>query len=459
MCGSHGTVTNAPRAVLAATFAPGDTAVSAARRFTSEVLTAWAAVSVLTVADRLVGRAGVAGRRRAVRGRLEPSGRRCSGWRCARTAPRESPGGPSIPVEEWGVTFAGQHRTHWARLRLPEFAGRTASEWSMEEPSRGPIWMGFLADASDLLAGTLDPDMVPAIISQIVVPRLATWCAVYTWTDGGGPQRPAYLWHTDERRIDELRRGAGRDPDPAGRRLDVQLGDSQMLVDPAPRPRARCSGDDVPGTARPVPRGHHPVRRGHRPPGGARHGQRPALRHRRRRPTGRCSAACCPRTSPARSPGSTPPWSTSPRGRPTRSAATSTTCSRRETTPGGSRWATSAAPAPRPPRSPAWPGTRLRLLSREGYGVAAVLDRLNQAILEEGERARFLTLLHGEITPVPTGPGRVGGLRRSSRGAAAAAQRRRGDRGDLPVAAGRLPRGDLQGGARPPRRSATSFSR
>ena len=221
MCGSHGTVTNAPRAVLAATFAPGDTAVSAARRFTNEVLTAWAAVSVLTVADRLVGELASQvvdlpfevvwshlgdGLRVEVR---------------QNSAPEKSPSGPSIPVEEWGVTFAGQHRTHWARLRLPEFAGRTVSESSTEEPSRGPIWMGFLADASDLLAGTLNPDMVPAIISQIVVPRLATWCAVYTWTDGGGPQRPAYLWHADEAAHRRAAEELAAIQIPAGRRLDA----------------------------------------------------------------------------------------------------------------------------------------------------------------------------------------------------------------------------------------------
>ena len=60
----------------------------------------------------------------------------------------------------------------------------------------------------------------------------------------------------------------------------------------------------------------------------------------------------------------------------------------------------------------------LRLLAREGYGVAAVLGRLNQAILEEGERARFLTLLHGDITPVESGLEVRAGVGRSPRGAA-----------------------------------------
>jgi len=40
----------------------------------------------------------------------------------------------------------------------------------------------------------------------------------------------------------------------------------------------------------------------------------------------------------------------------------------------------------------------LRILAREGHGIATVLERLNELILDEGEQARFLTLVHGEIT-------------------------------------------------------------
>jgi len=39
----------------------------------------------------------------------------------------------------------------------------------------------------------------------------------------------------------------------------------------------------------------------------------------------------------------------------------------------------------------------LRILAREGHGVAEVLGHLNRLILDEGPRARFITLLHGEI--------------------------------------------------------------
>ena len=41
----------------------------------------------------------------------------------------------------------------------------------------------------------------------------------------------------------------------------------------------------------------------------------------------------------------------------------------------------------------------LRILAREGHDIGAVLGRLNDLILDEGEQARFLTLVHGEVTP------------------------------------------------------------
>jgi serine phosphatase RsbU (regulator of sigma subunit) len=49
----------------------------------------------------------------------------------------------------------------------------------------------------------------------------------------------------------------------------------------------------------------------------------------------------------------------------------------------------------------------LRILGREDYSIPEVLQRLNALILEEGPRARFLTLLHGEVEPLPDGSARV----------------------------------------------------
>jgi serine phosphatase RsbU (regulator of sigma subunit)/anti-sigma regulatory factor (Ser/Thr protein kinase) len=72
----------------------------------------------------------------------------------------------------------------------------------LERSWRG--WLSFVAEASDLLAGTLDQERTMALVAQLVVPRLASWCAVYT-VDEAGRTRPAYVWHLDETRIDALR--------------------------------------------------------------------------------------------------------------------------------------------------------------------------------------------------------------------------------------------------------------
>ncbi|MFI6888228.1 Stage II sporulation protein E (SpoIIE) [Streptosporangium canum] len=393
-------MTKAPRAVLAATFAPGDTAVPAARRFTVEVMTAWAATSVLAVAEQLAGEI-VAQAARApfevVWSHLEDGVQvevRQKG------VPGGVPTGPTVLVDEWGVTFSGEHHTHWARLPLPGSAERTAAEWSMEEPSRGPIWMGFLADASDLLAGTLDPDMVPAIISQIVVPRLAAWCAVYTWSGDGGPQRPAYLWHTDERRIDELREelATAQIPQAGG---SMQLGDSQMLVIPLlARGRAlgvMCLGrpdrfaEDVFQYAEDI-------------------GRRAALAMDNARLYATQAAAnralqrsLLPPNEPGEIPGLDPAVVYEPAGETNEVGGDFYDLF----AAGDDSWRFAVGDVcGTGPEAAAVTGLArhtLRLLAREGYGVAAVLDRLNQAILDEGERARFLTLLHGEIKPVPNG--------------------------------------------------------
>jgi GAF domain-containing protein/anti-sigma regulatory factor (Ser/Thr protein kinase) len=73
----------------------------------------------------------------------------------------------------------------------------------LERARRGRV--SFLAEASDLLAGTLDQEKIIALAAQLVVPRLATWCAVLL-DDGAGAVEPAYVWHADESRLDALAR-------------------------------------------------------------------------------------------------------------------------------------------------------------------------------------------------------------------------------------------------------------
>jgi len=64
--------------------------------------------------------------------------------------------------------------------------------------------LGFLAEASDLLAGTLDPQMTLAMLAQLLVPRLAVWCAL--WVQGArGMATLSYVWHADEGRLDSVR--------------------------------------------------------------------------------------------------------------------------------------------------------------------------------------------------------------------------------------------------------------
>lgn len=70
-----------------------------------------------------------------------------------------------------------------------------------ERERRG--WLSFLAVAGDLLAGTLDQRMTMAITGQIMVPQLANWCAVYLNDERGAPVLH-HVWHHDERLNDPL---------------------------------------------------------------------------------------------------------------------------------------------------------------------------------------------------------------------------------------------------------------
>ena len=64
-------------------------------------------------------------------------------------------------------------------------------------------WLTFLADASELLAQSLDVELTLALIPRLVVPRLGTWCAIHA-ADGGGELRLAAAAHADESMLTEL---------------------------------------------------------------------------------------------------------------------------------------------------------------------------------------------------------------------------------------------------------------
>ncbi|WP_091337299.1 SpoIIE family protein phosphatase [Micromonospora rhizosphaerae] len=64
-------------------------------------------------------------------------------------------------------------------------------------------WLTFLAEASELLAQSLDVELTMALIPQLVVPRLGQWCAVHA-TDEWGRLRLAASSHADESKLPAL---------------------------------------------------------------------------------------------------------------------------------------------------------------------------------------------------------------------------------------------------------------
>ncbi|MFI6157498.1 SpoIIE family protein phosphatase [Kitasatospora sp. NPDC051170] len=82
----------------------------------------------------------------------------------------------------------------------------------LERLRRGSL--SFLVEASDLLAGTLEHEQTLALMAQMAVPTLSSWCAVYTNGDPGSPADLAFVLHEDEDRIDPLRDLLDKTPAP-----------------------------------------------------------------------------------------------------------------------------------------------------------------------------------------------------------------------------------------------------
>ncbi|GAA0657542.1 SpoIIE family protein phosphatase [Kitasatospora atroaurantiaca] len=82
----------------------------------------------------------------------------------------------------------------------------------LERLRRGSL--SFLVEASDLLAGTLEHEQTLALMAQMAVPTLASWCAVYTTVEQGTGAGLAFVLHEDEDRIDQLRALLDKTPAP-----------------------------------------------------------------------------------------------------------------------------------------------------------------------------------------------------------------------------------------------------
>ncbi|MEE1826325.1 SpoIIE family protein phosphatase [Streptomyces sp. BE20] len=292
----------------------------------------------------------------------------------------------------------------------------------LERLRRGSL--SFLVEASDLLAGTLEHEQTLALMAQMAVPTLSSWCAVYTNGDHGASASLAFVLHEDEDRIDPLRALLDKTPAPDagpthGARfwtaptdtargngladspdLSGLLGETVVLPLTA---RNRVIGLFVLGT-----------------PTGVRFRQevlelaedlsrRAALALDNSRLYSERTA-----TSQALQRSLLPPdlpeipgvevdvyyqaagegnevggdfYDLFPIREGTYGFAIGDVC-------GTGPEAASVTGLAR---------HSLRLLAREGLDAPQVLSRLNTAILDEGSRSRFLTLLYGELTPLPDG--------------------------------------------------------
>ncbi|MEU0097775.1 ATP-binding SpoIIE family protein phosphatase [Streptomyces sp. NPDC006267] len=140
-------------------------------------------------------------------------------------------------ADSWGITYRTGRKTVWARLPVDDWSSPPAAP-DGETLRRGlraaeilapaarrterddAVWdsrgaPAFLAEASDLLAGQLDEELVAAIAGQLLVPRLADWCAIWLEAEGGGPAaepRLARVWHSDETGAEPLRTALEKAP-------------------------------------------------------------------------------------------------------------------------------------------------------------------------------------------------------------------------------------------------------
>lgn len=175
-------------------------------------------------------------------------------------------------AESWGITYRTGLKTVWARLPVDDWSGPPAppDQDSLRRGLRAAeilapaarrterddaVWDGrgapaFLAEASDLLAGQLDEDLVAAIAGQLLVPRLADWCAIWLEAEGGGPgaePRLARVWHSDEAGTEPLRTALEREP----LRLPAGVGSGPVPV-PVPWPTHPAAEESThPATEKP----------------------------------------------------------------------------------------------------------------------------------------------------------------------------------------------------------------
>jgi serine phosphatase RsbU (regulator of sigma subunit)/anti-sigma regulatory factor (Ser/Thr protein kinase) len=281
--------------------------------------------------------------------------------------------------------------------------------------------LSFLAEASDLLAGSLDQEKTIALAAQLVVPRLAAWCAALL-PEENGELSPAYVWHADESLADTLTSLLNAAPAP-----EVGLGDGarewslgRLPAEPGSPAAAELASDPAwcfPLVARDRSLGAFVIGR---PRGGALAREAVELAEDLTRrvalaldnarlyseqlqATNALQRSLLPPELPD-IPGVELAAGYEAAGEGNEVGGDFYDVF--EAKPGRWRFAIGDVCGKGPEAAAVTGLTRhaLRILAREGHDVPTVLERLNALIVDEGSRARFITLIHGELVPA-AGPG------------------------------------------------------
>ncbi len=311
-------------------------------------------------------------------------------------------------------------------LRLGEDADRIATiveSARLAEAGRARRGaLSFLAEAGELLAGSLDPERTLALAAQLVVPALARWCAVHR-LDEAGRASLALVWHADEDLHDPLEKAVissgAPEPDASAEQWPVlgtaaeaqALRPGELLIVPLAA-RGRQLGTLTLAT---------PAER--RFPHDTAElawdlGRRvsvtydSALAYAGRRETAHAlQSSLLPPLVPDIE-GADIAVVYHPAGNTEAPAHLSQDAlvggdfyDVFEIRPGcwGLAIGDVCGTGPQAAAVTGLARHALRLLAREGLRPPAVLARLNRAILDEGERSRFLTLLYAEAEPLPDG--------------------------------------------------------
>ncbi|MEV4012106.1 SpoIIE family protein phosphatase [Nonomuraea angiospora] len=259
--------------------------------------------------------------------------------------------------------------------------------------------LSFLAEAGELLAGVHDEELIAALTAQLVVPKIATWAAVYL-TDLAGMTRLAHVWHSEEGHNADLRKSLPAIPRTALSEVSWPVGPETVLSFPL-LTQGRSHGALVIGRTEPtlpleladllsdlcrlVALNLHTAMLYARQATTSRVLQRSLLPMRVAPMPGLESAVVYePAEEGAHVGGDFYDLFTV-----------------------ADHWCFALGDVcGSGPEAAAVTGLArhaVRLLAKEHYTVADIFDRLNHALLEEGEEGRFLSLLCGELTPLPQG--------------------------------------------------------